>query len=265
MARELLRFSLPALRQAASKRGLPVAQRSTRAQIACLLVRDKLLRDAETLYARGEAGYPARDSAYGTVCDAIGTRGKGAILDIGCGPGLFAEELLRSRVLSPAGAYLGIDPVRGAVELARARLSGDPRFRFEVGDAEAPPADGPVDCVLLLFVLSYMDTHAADRVLRALQRKFAGAILVVALTLRSAFDRKLGAGDDAGDADELRLYLAGHLAGRAPAVWDPTRFECYRRCFDACYRLEAEETLPGPEPQVLWIGQPRTELPRATR
>ena len=76
-----------------------------------------------------------------------------AVLDLGCGPGLFSLELA-GRV----GSIIGVDLAPPFVEAARAEaaLRGASHARFEVGSAVDPLPDGRFDLVILGSVLQYV-------------------------------------------------------------------------------------------------------------
>jgi ubiquinone/menaquinone biosynthesis C-methylase UbiE len=78
-------------------------------------------------------------------------------LDVGCGTGALSASLLAAA--APA-AVTGIDPSAGFLELARSQL-GDPRVRFEQGDAQALPlVDGAVDAAVSGLVLNFVPDPA---------------------------------------------------------------------------------------------------------
>jgi trans-aconitate methyltransferase len=78
-------------------------------------------------------------------------------LDVGCGTGALAQAILERA--EPA-AVLGIDRSEGFVASARRRV-GDPRARFELGDAQAlPVASGAFDAVVSGLVLNFVPEPA---------------------------------------------------------------------------------------------------------
>ena len=82
-------------------------------------------------------------------------------LDVGCGTGALTETILK--VTNPA-AVQGIDHSSAYIEFAREQIA-DPRVRFEVGDAQALPADsGGYDAVVSGLALNFIpDRQAALR------------------------------------------------------------------------------------------------------
>jgi len=76
-----------------------------------------------------------------------------AWLDVGCGTGALAQTIFERA--APA-AVVGLDRSEGFVASARRRV-GDPRARFEVGDAQAlPVAGGAFDSVVSGLVLNFV-------------------------------------------------------------------------------------------------------------
>jgi SAM-dependent methyltransferase len=76
-----------------------------------------------------------------------------AWLDVGCGTGALAQSIVERA--APA-AVVGVDRSEGFVASARRRV-GDPRARFEIGDAQAlPVASGSFDAVVSGLVLNFV-------------------------------------------------------------------------------------------------------------
>ncbi|MBC7976184.1 MAG: methyltransferase domain-containing protein [Myxococcales bacterium] len=181
------------------------------------------------------------------------------ILDIGCGPGLFADELQRHRTLPRDGSYVGVDVSPAAIDLARTRLAGDARFTFRVGDAEHLDERGAsdIDGIVVSFVLSYLDTHAVHRLAATLAQAYPRATLIVALTFRSCVDRLEDvAPDEERELRAARRYLRGHPAV-AEGRWDVRRLLHYRASIETYYRLTEERTLYA-QAQMLWVGRARS-------
>ena len=98
------------------------------------------------------------------VLEVLGPVKGGRVLDVGCGPGLYAEELF-----ARGAEVVGFDESPAMVRLARARC-GD-RFDVRVHDLREPLGwlpDGRFDAALMALVLHHLD----DRVtaLREVQR-----------------------------------------------------------------------------------------------
>lgn len=113
-----------------------------------------------------------RPTMLALLGDVAGRR----VLDLGCGPGLYAEELVRR------GAEVhGLDASPTLVARARARV---PSARFDVADLEAPLGGVPeawADVVLAALVIHHVERRAAllQEVRRALR---PGGALVVSTT-----------------------------------------------------------------------------------
>jgi SAM-dependent methyltransferase len=74
-------------------------------------------------------------------------------LDVGCGTGALAQTIVECA--APA-AVVGVDRSEGFLSSARSRV-GDPRARFEVGDAQAlPVASGAFDAAVSGLVLNFV-------------------------------------------------------------------------------------------------------------
>jgi SAM-dependent methyltransferase len=74
-------------------------------------------------------------------------------LDVGCGTGALAQAIVERA--APA-AVVGVDRSEGVLASAHKRI-GDPRVRFELGDAQAlPVASGAFDAVVSGLVLNFV-------------------------------------------------------------------------------------------------------------
>jgi arsenite methyltransferase len=92
------------------------------------------------------------------------------ILDVGCGPGFYAAELLERA--GPEGSVVGVDTSEAMLGVARGRTEGTASSDFRQGDAtQLPVEDGEFDAALSVQVLEYVpDATAALRELhRALR------------------------------------------------------------------------------------------------
>jgi len=120
---------------------------------------------AEFLAHAEDGAYNAhydRPTVLGLLGDVSGLR----VLDAGCGPGLYAEELL-----ARGAEVVGFDASTAMVELARARVGDRAEIAVTRLDAPLPYPDDSVDVVLCALAIHYVaDRHAAfaefHRVLR---------------------------------------------------------------------------------------------------
>ena len=114
----------------------------------------------------------AEDGAYNAhydrpaVLELLGDVSGRRVLDAGCGPGLYAEELL-----ARGAEVIGFDASTALVELARARVGHRAEIAGARLDAPLPYPDDSVDVVLCALAIHYVaDRHAAfvefHRVLR---------------------------------------------------------------------------------------------------
>jgi 2-polyprenyl-3-methyl-5-hydroxy-6-metoxy-1,4-benzoquinol methylase len=118
-----------------------------------------------TIYERrpGDFERRAADGAYNALYDRaavlelLGDVDGQAVLDAGCGPGLYAEELANR-----GASVVGIDQSTGMVELAQQRLGG--RADFRAHDLSRPLdwlADQSFDAVVLALVIHHVDDRRA--------------------------------------------------------------------------------------------------------
>ncbi|MBJ7450653.1 MAG: class I SAM-dependent methyltransferase [Blastococcus sp.] len=114
----------------------------------------------------------AEDGAYNahydrpTVLELLGEVSGLRVLDAGCGPGLYAEELL-----ARGAEVIGFDASTAMVDLAQARVGDRAEIRVARLDAPLPYPHDAVDVVLCALAIHYVaDRHAAfaefHRVLR---------------------------------------------------------------------------------------------------
>jgi demethylmenaquinone methyltransferase/2-methoxy-6-polyprenyl-1,4-benzoquinol methylase len=93
-----------------------------------------------------------RDRAWRrATVEAVAPRTDRRALDLGCGTGDLALELVRAGVATT----VGLDPVPGMLEAARRKLPAEgARIAWVEGDAlRLPFADGSFDCVVSAFVM----------------------------------------------------------------------------------------------------------------
>jgi SAM-dependent methyltransferase len=226
-AEALLQFSRTQLRDACEKRGLAVRARMSRDDLAQLLLREQDRAQAEKSYQADQIPFPSHDAQYPLLCELIARHRLQHLLDLGCGPGICAQHVLRDGVLPADGSYLGVDNVPAAIALAQRRLDGEPRARFALCDLAGELPRAPrIDGVLLSFVLSYLDTHTVDRLMRRLARAWPRATVLVVLSIYTCLNGR----DERVPDERARRYLAGDR--RALAGWDARRLLCYTRAVD---------------------------------
>ena len=77
------------------------------------------------------------------------------ILDVGCGPGFYAAEVLEE--VGEDGSVVGVDTSAAMLEVAANRVKGSTNADFREGDAtELPVEDGEFDAALSVQVLEYV-------------------------------------------------------------------------------------------------------------
>ena len=112
--------------------------------------------DAATAKAL-ERNYHKRDMVRrrryvrGALAASVGER----ILDVGCGPGFYARELLDE--VGPTGSVVAVDASPDMLELARRRCDGFENVTFREGNAIALPVDDrDFDAALCVQVMEYV-------------------------------------------------------------------------------------------------------------
>ena len=148
------------------------------------------------MYERFAAEYAAHavGSAYNALYDRpavlrlLGDVSGRTVLDAGCGPGLYAEELLRLG----AARVVGFDQSPALVAIARERVGTAADLRVhDLGEPLWFVADRSVDLVVLALALNYVDDRVA--MLRELRRVLVpGGALVVSTTHPMADWQRLG-------------------------------------------------------------------------
>ena len=130
-----------------------------------LVFDEDVARQMETLYRTRDV---RRRRAL--VSEALAVRAGEKILDVGCGPGFYVEELLD--VVGPDGAVVGVDASPQMLAAAAARCARRPNVDFHHGDATAlPVGDASFDAALCVQVLEYVadPTAALAQIHRALR------------------------------------------------------------------------------------------------
>lgn len=162
-------------------------------------------------------------------------------LDVGCGDGVLARDLL---TVSEQVVGIDLDPA----SIALARSHGDARAEYVLGDfLEHPFEPGSFDLVASVAALHHMDAAAALRRMAGLMRP--GGVLVVVGLARSRRIRDFVL--DAAGAVATRIHT--HVLRKrywehsAPKVWPPPL------CYDEMRRV-AMRWLPGAiyQRHLLW-------------
>jgi arsenite methyltransferase len=130
-----------------------------------LVFDENIARQMETLYRTRDV---RRRRAL--VSEALGVKAGDRVLDVGCGPGFYVEELLD--VVGPAGTVVGVDASPQMLAVAAKRCERFPNVAFHEGDATALPVeDASFDAALCVQVLEYVadPTVALAQMHRALR------------------------------------------------------------------------------------------------
>jgi arsenite methyltransferase len=122
----------------------------------------------EQMVAQLEALYATRDvmRRRRLVREALGAKPGERILDVGCGPGFYVDEIAEQ--VGDAGSVVGVDASAAMLEVAAGRTGGRANVAFHAGDAGALPLpDAEFDAALSVQVLEYVeDVTGALRELR---------------------------------------------------------------------------------------------------
>jgi ubiquinone/menaquinone biosynthesis C-methylase UbiE len=179
-----------------------------------------------------EVMYQTRDLVRrrGLVRDALAAAPGERILDVGCGSGFYAAELVD--VVGPDGSVVGIDNSPAMLSAAAARVEGHDNIAFHVGDAASLPVeDSGFDAALSVQVFEYVpDVPAAlaemHRVLREGGRLVLWdvdwATVSMYTTDRAQTQRFLRAWDEHLVHPSLPQMLSAHLRS---AGFDDVRLE----------------------------------------
>ena len=111
----------------------------------------------ERLSKQLESNYRKRDfqRRRNLVQKALDPRKGESLLDVGCGPGFYLEEL--APAVEPGGRLAGVDSSEQMVELARRRCAGIPNVQLEVASAGGLPfADATFDAAISVQVLEFV-------------------------------------------------------------------------------------------------------------
>ena len=136
----------------------------------------------EGMAAQMEVIYRRRDilRRRAIVREALGAQPGEAIVDVGCGPGFYALELLEQ--VGPGGRVVGVDASPSMLAVAARRCADHENASFVEADATSLPFDdGAFDAAVIVQVLEYVnevDAALAElhRVLRPGGRAVAWAV-----------------------------------------------------------------------------------------
>lgn len=137
----------------------------------------KLQQQIEAARAYEALFVPALFEQYAVkVADAVRVRNGERVLDVACGTGVLAREILRR--VGPTGRVAGIDPVLGMIEVAKQNA---PAVEWHEGNAESLPfADESFDVVVSQFGLMFF-TDRARAIQEMLRVLTAGGRFAVAV------------------------------------------------------------------------------------
>lgn len=148
---------------------------------------------------------PAAEARYALVAERV--RGRGRVLDIGCGDGF-----LLGLVASGGSRAVGVDPEVSGVALARAKLADTPAAAVLVASgAGLPFPDGSFDAVVMAEVVEHLEDP--DATLREARRVLRDGGRMVVTTPRRLPDRWWDRANHVKEyrSEELRSLLAAHF------------------------------------------------------
>jgi arsenite methyltransferase len=133
---------------------------------------EKLAEQMEVVYRSGDVLRRRR-----LVYEALGAAPGERILDVGCGPGFYASELLDQ--VGPEGSVVGVDASPQMLAVAAHRCEGRPNVSFHQADATSLPVeDAGFDRALSIQVLEYVrDVEAGLRELHRAVRPGGRVVL----------------------------------------------------------------------------------------
>lgn len=133
-------------------------------------------------YAAAHEGWSTQARYYGSrffaVDGVLDTCPGGELLDVGCGPGMLVDHVLRTR--PDRFSITACDQSAAMLEAVAAKVGGRADVRLSLGSIEAMPfTDARFDVVLATGVLEYVDV---DRALREIARVLRpGGLAVVTM------------------------------------------------------------------------------------
>jgi arsenite methyltransferase len=122
---------------------------------------EKMVTQLEALYATRDVMRRRR-----LVREALGAGAGERIVDVGCGPGFYVDEIAEQ--VGDAGSVVGVDVSAAMLKVAAARTGAHSNVAFHDGDAGALPLpDAEFDAAVSVQVLEYVeDVTGALRELR---------------------------------------------------------------------------------------------------
>jgi demethylmenaquinone methyltransferase / 2-methoxy-6-polyprenyl-1,4-benzoquinol methylase len=140
-----------------------------------------------------------------------GLKAGGTAIDVACGTGKVAADLLRSA--GPRGEVLGVDISEGMIGIARRRFDGRPGLTFVVGDAMALPApDGRFDAATIAFGMRNLPDYTRGFAEMTRVVRPGGKVVCLEISRpRSRLARLMRAWFD------VIVPLIGRVAGQGPA------------------------------------------------
>ena len=171
-------------------------------------VADEFARQAETFDMWAEK---LDDNVVARFCSAIGSAGRGALLDVACGPGVVTAALAPE-----ASSVVAFDATEQMLEKARARCAkaGLRNVDFRQGNAENLPfSDGQFDGVVTRLALHHFANpqRALDEMFRVL-RPGGAAVIVDLVSSEGAAESELqNAVEQLRDPSHVRMLSPSEL------------------------------------------------------
>ena len=131
-------------------------------------------------------------SSWLFIADRVAEVHPDIVIDLGCGPGHFAEIL--SKHLKHGFQYVGYDFSPVAIEQASIRMRGDPRFSFEKADLKAKNFNEHIQShqMVMYLAFEFLEHVRWDR--KVMRRMYPGFPVMITLPTF----------DDAGHARHFR-------------------------------------------------------------